>query len=117
MRGLQQLFSSDLPIPMWQIVFYAGLVSYFMFQRWFKVSFLASFILVLYWLHYAFRTDLVEITSEAHLARAIYYVLGFALILLSIFALTFLEVDADSLLDKREKEIALLKAQAKTAEK
>jgi chromosome segregation ATPase len=117
MHGLQQLLSSDLPIPLWQIVFYVGFVSYFMIQRWFKLSFLTSFIVVLYWLHYAFRTDLVAITNEAHLARAIYYVLGFALILVSIFALTFLEVDADSLLEKREKEIALLKAQAKNAEK
>jgi chromosome segregation ATPase len=117
MHGLQQLFSSDIPIPLWQIIFYVALVSYFMFQRWFKLSFLASFILVLYWLHYAFRADLVAITSEAHLARAIYYVLGFVLMLLSIFALTFLEVDADSLLAKREKEITLLKAQAKNAEK
>jgi chromosome segregation ATPase len=117
MDGLQQLFSSDLPIPLWQIVFYVGLVSYFMVQRWFKLSFLTSFVLVLYWLHYAFRSDLVAVTTEAHLARAIYYVLGFALILLSIFALTFLEVDTDSLLEKREKEITLLKAQAKNAEK
>ncbi len=117
MRGLQQLFSSDLAIPLWQIVLYVGLVSYFMVQRWFKLSFLTSFILVLYWLHFAFRADLVALTTEAHLARAIYYVLGFALILLSIFALTFLEVDADSLLAKREKEIAFLKAQAKNAEK
>jgi chromosome segregation ATPase len=117
MDGLQQLFSSDLPIPLWQIVFYVGLVSYFMVQRWFKLSFLTSFVLVLYWLHYAFRADLVAITSEDQLARAIYYVLGFALLLLSIFALTFLEVDADSLLEKREKEITALKAQAKNAEK
>ena len=117
MDGLRELFSSDLPIPLWQIVFYMGLVSYFMVQRWFKLSFLTSFALVLYWLHYAFRADLVAITSEAHLARAIYYVLGFALILLSIFALTFLEVDADSVLAKREKEITLLRAQAKNAEK
>jgi chromosome segregation ATPase len=117
MHGLQELFYSDLPIPVWQIVFYVGLISYFMVQRWFKLSFLTSFILALYWLHYAFRADLVSITSEAHVARAIYYVLGFALILLSIFALTFLEVDTDSLLEKREKEITFLKAQAKTAEK
>jgi chromosome segregation ATPase len=117
MQALQQLAYSDLPIPVWQIILYVGLISYFMIQRWFKLSFVTSFILVLYWLHYAFRADLVSITSEAHLARAIYYLLGFALILLTIFALSFLEVDTDSLLAKREKEITFLKAQAKNAEK
>jgi chromosome segregation ATPase len=116
MQALQQLFYSDLPIPVWQIVFYVGVISYFMIQRWFKLSFVTSFILVLYWLHYAFRADLVSVTNEDHLARAIYYVLAFALVLLCIFALSFLEVDADSLLEKREKEIALIKAQLKAAE-
>ena len=74
MQALQQLFSSNLPIPLWQVVLYIGLISYLMVQRWFKLSFLTSFILVLYWLHYEFRADLVAVTSEDHLARAIYYV-------------------------------------------
>jgi chromosome segregation ATPase len=117
MQALQQLLYSDLPIPVWQILLYAGAISYFMIQRWFKLSFVTSFILVLYWLHYSFRADLVSITSDDQLARAIYYILGFALILLCIFALSFLEVDADALLNKREKEITFLKAQAKNAEK
>ena len=117
MQALQQLVYSDLPIPVWQIVLYVGLISYFMIQRWFKLSFVTSFVLVLYWLHYAFRADLVSITNEDQLARAIYYVLAFALILLIIFALSFLEVDADSLLAKREREITFLKAKAKNAEK
>jgi chromosome segregation ATPase len=117
MQALQQLVYSDLPIPVWQIVLYVGFISYFMIQRWFKLSFVTSFVLVLYWLHYAFRADLVSITNEDQLARAIYYVLAFALILLIIFALSFLEVDADSLLAKREREITFLRAKAKNAEK
>ncbi|MGH9856719.1 MAG: hypothetical protein ACRD4B_02630, partial [Acidobacteriota bacterium] len=117
MQALQQLFYSDLPVPVWQIILYAGAISYFMIQRWFKLSFVTSFVLVLYWLHYAFRADLVSIISEDQLARALYYILGFALILMCIFALSFLEVDADSLLEKREKEITFLKAHARNAEK
>ena len=117
MQALQQLFSSNLPIPLWQVVLYIGLISYCMVQRWFKLSFLTSFILVLYWLHYEYRADLVAVTSEDHLARAIYYVFAFVLVLLGIFALSFLEGDADSLLEKRDHEISYLKALAKNAEK
>jgi chromosome segregation ATPase len=49
-------------------------------------------------------------------ARAIYYLFGFALVLLSIYALFFLEDEAAEFeLEKRKKEIAGLKTKAKEA--
>jgi chromosome segregation ATPase len=116
MQAFTQLVYFDLPIPVWHIVLYVGCISFLMIQRRFKLAIVTSYVLVLFWLHYIFRDNLVTIMNGNNAARAIYYLFGFALVLLSIYALFFLEDEAAEFeLEKRKKEIAGLKTKAKEA--
>jgi chromosome segregation ATPase len=116
MQAFTQLVYFDLPIPVWHIVVYVGCISFLMIQRRFKLAIVTSYVLVLCWLHYIFRANLIFIMNGDNVARTIYYLFGFALVLLSIYALFFLEDEAAEFeLEKRKKEIAGLRTKAKEA--
>ena len=116
MQAFTQLIYFDLPIPVWHIVLYVGCISFLMIQRRFKLAIVTSYVLVLCWLHYIFRANLIFIMNGDNVARTIYYLFGFALVLLSIYALFFLEDEAAEFeLEKHKKEIAGLRTKAKEA--
>ena len=116
MQAFTQLVYFDLPIPVWHIVLYVGCISFLMIQRRFKFAIVTCYVLVLFWLHYIFRANLIFIMNGDNVARTIYYLFGFALVLLSIYALFFLEDEAAEFeLEKRKKEIAGLRTKAKEA--
>ena len=118
MQAFTQLVYFDLPIPVWHIVLYVGCISFLMIQRRFKLAIVTSYVLVLFWLHYIFRANLIFIMNGDNVARTIYYLFGFALVLLSIYAFFFLEDEAAEFeLEKRKKEIAGLRTKAKEAKK
>ena len=118
MQAFTQLVYFDLPIPVWHLVLYVSCISFLMIQRRFKLAIVTCYVLVLFWLHYIFRDNLVFIMNGDNVARTTYYLFGFALVLLSIYALFFLEDEAAEFeLEKRKKEIAGLRTKAKEAKK
>jgi chromosome segregation ATPase len=120
MPTFQQLFQFNLPIPVWQIALYAGLMSFFLINRRVRLSLLTSYLFLLFWLYYAFRGDLLSLTSEDFLVQTVYHLFGCLLVLLGVFTYFFLERDQEVLLEnlrKRSAEIAELKVKAKKAEK
>ncbi|MGH7766862.1 MAG: hypothetical protein ACREQP_05360, partial [Candidatus Binatia bacterium] len=120
MPTFQQLFHFNLPIPVWQIALYAGLMSFFLINRRIRLSLLTSYLFLLFWLYYAFRGDLLSLTREDFLVQTLYHLFGCLLVLLGIFTYFFLERDQEVLLEnlrKRNAEIAELKVKAKKAEK
>ena len=118
MQALRQLVSFDLAIPVWHIVLYVACVSFLMIERRLKFAIVASYVVALYWLHYAFHADLVTSMNGDNLARTVYYVFGFTFVSLGIYAIFFLgDEEAEFQLEKNKKELAGLRSKAKEARK
>ena len=120
MQAFQPLFHFNLPIPVWQIVLYVGLMSFFLIAHKVRLSLITSYLFILFWLYYSFRGDLVSVTKHDFVVKNVYDLFGFVLVGLGVFAFFFLERGNDVLqenLKKRSGEIANLKSKLNKAEK
>jgi hypothetical protein len=120
MQAFQPLFYFNLPIPVWQIVLYVGLMSFFLIAHKVRLSLITSYLFILFWLYYSFRGDLVSVTKQDFVVKNAYDVFGFVLVGLGVFAFFFLERGNEVILEnlkKRNGEIADLKSKLKKAEK
>jgi chromosome segregation ATPase len=120
MQAFEPLFYFNLPIPVWQIVLYVGLMSFFLIAHKVRLSLITSYLFILFWLYYSFRGDLVSVTKQDFVVKNVYDLFGFVLVGLGVFAFFFLERGNDVLpetLKKRSGEIADLKFKLKKAEK
>jgi chromosome segregation ATPase len=120
MQAFQPLFYFNLPIPVWQIVLYVGLMSFFLMVHKVRLSLITSYLFILFWLYYSFRGDLVSVAKQDFVVKNVYDLFGFVLVGLGVFACFFLERGNEVLLEnlkKRNGEIADLKSKLKKAEK
>lgn len=120
MQAFQPLFYFNLPIPVWQIVLYVGLMSFFLIAHKVRLSLITSYLFILFWLYYSFRGDLVSVAKQDFVVKNVYDLFGFVLVGLGVFAFFFLERGNEVLLEnlkKRSGEIADLKSKLKKAEK
>ncbi len=120
MQAFQPLFHFNLPIPVWQIVLYVGLMSFFLIARKVRISLITSYLFILFWLYYSFRGDLVSVAKQDFVVKNVYDLFGFVLVGLGVFAFFFLERGNEVLLEnskKRNGDIADLKLKLKKAEK
>jgi chromosome segregation ATPase len=120
MQAFQPLFHFNLPIPVWQIVLYVGLMSFFLIVHKVRLSLITSYLFILFWLYYSFRGDLVSVAKQDFVVKNVYDLFGFVLVGLGVFAFFFLERGNEVILEnlkKRNGEIADLKFKLKKAEK
>jgi predicted nucleic acid-binding Zn-ribbon protein len=120
MQAFQPLFYFNLPIPVWQIVLYVGLMSFFLIAHKIRLSLITSYLFILFWLYYSFRGDLVSVAKQDFVVKNVYDLFGFVLVGLGVFAFFFLERGNVVLLEnskKRNGDIADLKFKLKKAEK
>ena len=85
MENLQRLLLSELGIPAWQLVFFVGLISFFILTYRIRVGLVATYLLVLYWNYYVFRDYLYSVASGNFLALIAYVLFGLALAGLSLY--------------------------------
>ena len=120
MQAFDPLFHFNLPIPVWQIVLFVGLMSLFLIAHKVRFSLIISYLFILFWLYYSFRGDLVSVTRQNFVVKTVYDLFGFVVVGLGVFAFFFLERGKEVLLEslkKRNGEIADLKFKLKKAEK
>jgi chromosome segregation ATPase len=120
METFHQLLVLSLPIPVWQIVLFVGLMTLFMIAHKVKLCLVTSYVFILFWLYYSFQGDLISVTRGDYVLQAVYDLFGFLLLGLSLFAYFFLEPSTEVLfksIEKRNAEIAELKLKAREAEK
>ena len=85
MENLQRLLLSELGIPAWQLVFFVGLISFFILTYRIRVGLIATYLVVLYWNYYVFRDYLYSVASGNFLALIAYVLFGLALAGLSLY--------------------------------
>lgn len=85
MENLQRLLLSELGIPAWQLVFFVGLISFFILTYRIRVGLVATYLIVLYWNYYVFRDYLYSVASGNFLALIAYVLFGLALAGLSLY--------------------------------
>jgi hypothetical protein len=87
-----QVFSSiELAVPLWQIVFYLGLITYFMLAGKARHCLITSYAFIFYWC-FIYNEELISsILGGPPFSLMVYLIAGFTFVILVI--LTFLATD------------------------
>lgn len=89
MEVLLNLGALDISLPVWQIIVYVAVFTYFALRNKFRYSVAATFVFVIYWLFYVSWPSLLVVAAGSPLGIIAYIAFGFVLAGLCVYAYFF----------------------------